>query len=135
RPCPLANAALPPVRRGVFGPAYGQTVVRGKARFLASGERSGGAGFPLGRRAPRLSPQPAGGGAGLPAPQAFHQSLHLAVVTRRRSRAQEGIPTRFSYVSMDDVRVDVLGRLRPQRGRTARVRPPDSGLGSGGQDD
>ena len=36
----------------------------------------------------------------------------------------------LSYASMDELRDDVLGRLRPQRGRTARVRPPDSGLGS-----
>jgi hypothetical protein len=35
---------------------------------------------------------------------------------------------------MDEVRDDVLRRLRPQRGRDARVRPADPGLGSVGQD-
>jgi hypothetical protein len=36
---------------------------------------------------------------------------------------------------MDRIRDDVLCCLRPQRGRAARVRPPDPGLGSVGQDE
>ncbi len=40
---------------------------------------------------------------------------------------------RFSFDSMDEIKDDVLGRLRPQRGRIAGVRPPDSGLGSVGK--
>ncbi len=86
--CPLANIALPPDRRGVFGRAYRQTVVRGEARFLAPGAGSRGPGFPVDRRAPRLPPRPGGGGPGLPAPQAFHQCASSG----RRHRATKRAP-------------------------------------------
>src|SRR5476649_2756728 len=76
-PFPLADAG-PSGRRGVDRSAHGQALVRRQARFFAAGGRSGDAGFSAGRRTARLSEPARGGGAGLQAPQAHHQSVSVA---------------------------------------------------------
>ena len=131
RPCPLADAALAPVRRGVLGPAHGQAVVRGEARLLAPGEGPGGPGFPPDRRAPRLSPQPAGGGAASTSAASIpsiSSSGRRRPATRPRPRRRHG--KGFHMIRWTQLGDDVLGRLRPQRARAAGVRPPDSGVGA-----
>ena len=78
--------------------------------------------FPLvGGRLDYLDDRPVGS-IGLPATQTFHQPLHLAVGLRLW--AEHGNAPRLQSVPLDPIRHDLLGGIRPELHRAARIRAP-----------
>src|SRR5207249_2732040 len=101
--------------------AHRKTVVRGKARFLATGYRPRGRGLSPGRRSARLSRPEAGRGVGVPAAPTSHQPVYLALRPNSPDDSGNDDTPRVSFAALGAIRHDLLGHIQPKPERIASV--------------